>query len=227
MSILLAVFDIAGTTVADDNAVAAAFQKAFEQHGINITEDEVKPLMGYKKTEAIRLMLNRHKQDDSTEKVNAIHESFVNEMNDYYEYSPAVRPMPDAESVFLQLREKGIRIALNTGFPRVIADTIVSRLQWKERGLIDDYIASDEVAAGRPGPFMIRELMRRAQVTDAAQVVKIGDTEVDVAEGRQAGCSLVVAVTTGAFTREQLEPHKPDEIVDNLSAIPHLIFSRA
>lgn len=227
MSILLAVFDIAGTTVADDNAVAAAFQKAFEQHGISITEDEVKPLMGYKKTEAIRVMLNRHKQDDSTEKVNAIHESFVNEMNDYYEYSPAVRPMPDAESVFLQLKEKGIRIALNTGFPRVIADTIVSRLQWKERGLIDDYIASDEVAAGRPGPFMIRELMRRAQVTDAAQVVKIGDTEVDVAEGRQAGCSLVVAVTTGAFTREQLEPYKPDEIVDNLSAIPYLIFSRA
>lgn len=227
MPILLAVFDIAGTTVADDNAVAAAFQKAFEQHGISIAEDEVKPLMGYKKTEAIRLMLNRYKQDDSTEKVNTIHDSFVNEMNDYYEYSPAVRPMPDAESVFMQLKEKGIRIALNTGFPRAIADTILSRLQWKERGLIDDCIASDEVAAGRPSPFMIRELMRRAQVTDAAQVAKIGDTEVDVAEGRQAGCSLVVAVTTGAFAREQLEPHTPDEIVDNLSAIPHLIFSRA
>jgi len=227
MSILLAVFDIAGTTVADDNAVATAFQKAFEQHGITIAEEEAKPLMGYKKTEAVRLILNRHQQDDSTEKVNAIHDSFVNEMNDYYEYSPAVRAMPDAESVFLQLKEKGIRIALNTGFPRAIADTILARLQWKERGLIDDYIASDEVAAGRPSPFMIRELMRRAQITDAAQVVKIGDTEVDVAEGREAGCSLVVAVTTGAFTREQLVPHAPDEIVDNLSALPNLIFSRA
>lgn len=227
MPILLAVFDIAGTTVADDNAVAAAFQKAFEQHGIIIAEEEAKPLMGYKKTEAVRLILNRHQQDDSTERVNAIHDSFVSEMNDYYEYSPAVRPMPDAESVFLQLKEKGIRIALNTGFPRVIADTILARLQWKERGLIDDYIASDEVAAGRPSPFMIRELMRRAQITDAAQVVKIGDTEVDVEEGRQAGCSLIVAVTTGAFTREQLVPHAPDEIVDNLSAIPNLIFSRA
>ena len=227
MSILLAVFDIAGTTVADDNAVASAFQKAFEQHGIIIAEEEAKPLMGYKKTEAVRLILNRHQQDDSTEKVNAIHDSFINEMNDYYEYSPAVRAMPDAESVFLQLKEKGIRIALNTGFPRAIADTILARLQWKERGLIDDYIASDEVAAGRPSPFMIRELMRRAQITDAAQVVKIGDTEVDVAEGREAGCRLVVAVTTGAFTREQLVPHAPDEIVDNLSALPNLIFRRA
>lgn len=227
MPIQLAVFDIAGTTVADDNAVATAFQKAFEQHGIHIAEEEARPLMGYKKTEAVRLILQRHGQEDTAEKVNAIHESFVNEMNDYYEYSPAVRAMPDAEAVFLRLKEKGIRIALNTGFPRVIADTILARLQWKEKGLIDEYIASDEVAAGRPSPFMIRELMQRLQVNDAAAVAKIGDTEVDVHEGRQAGCSLVVAVTTGAFTREQLVEHTPDAIVDNLSVIPELIFSRA
>ena len=33
MSVKLAVFDIAGTTVADDHAVAIAFSKAFEVYG--------------------------------------------------------------------------------------------------------------------------------------------------------------------------------------------------
>ena len=82
---------------------------------------------------------------------------------DHYEYSPEVKAMPPAENVFLQLKEKGIRIALNTGFSRDIADVIVSRLQWKEKGLIDDYIASDEVEAGRPQPFMIQTLMRTSR----------------------------------------------------------------
>jgi phosphoglycolate phosphatase-like HAD superfamily hydrolase len=90
--------------------------------------------------------------------------------------------------------------------------------------LIDDYIASDEVKAGRPQPFMIQTLMKRAGITDAREVIKIGDTEVDVNEGRNAGCSLVIAVTTGAFTKEQLSAYHPDHIIDDLSQLPALIF---
>ena len=132
--------------------------------------------------------------------------------------------MPEAENVFIQLKEKGIKIALNTGFSKDIADVIVSRLQWKERGLIDDYIASDEVEEGRPQPYMIQVLMQRAGISDSSEVIKIGDTEVDVNEGRNAGCSLVVAVTTGAFSKEQLDEHHPDHIIDDLSQLPALIF---
>ncbi|MEI9912070.1 MAG: HAD hydrolase-like protein [Bacteroidota bacterium] len=57
-------------------------------------------------------------------------------------------------------------------------------------------------------------------------MIKIGDTEVDVNEGRNAGCAIVVAVTTGAFTRSQLEPYAPDHIINNLSELPALIFER-
>ena len=113
---------------------------------------------------------------------------------------------------------------INTGFPRVIADTIVNRLQWKKDALIDDYIASDEVEKGRPFPFMINELMFRAGLHDPKQVLKAGDTEVDINEGRSAGCGLVIGVTTGAFTRQQLEPYRPDFILDNLLSLPEIIL---
>ena len=225
MPIRLAVFDIAGTTVADDHAVANAFRNAFESYGYGeISEEDVKPLMGYKKPIAIRMVLEKLGVDEDIALVEDIHDEFVSEMMDYYEYSPEVKPMPEAENVFLQLKERGIKVALNTGFSKDIADVIVSRLQWKERGLIDDYIASDEVEAGRPQPFMIQTLMQRAGITDANEVIKIGDTEVDVNEGRNAGCSLVVAVTTGAFTKEQLQEYNPDHIIDDLSQLPALIF---
>lgn len=225
MSVRLAVFDIAGTTVADNNAVAGAFRKAFDLYGYEgVTEEDVKPLMGYKKPLAIRMMLEKLGVEWDDDLVEDIHSEFVNAMMDHYEYSPDVKPMPEAENVFLLLKEKGVRIALNTGFSRDIADVIMYRLQWQEKGLIDDYIASDEVEEGRPKPYMIQTLMQRAGINDSKEVIKIGDTEVDVNEGRNAGCSLVVAVTTGAFTKEQLDEHKPDHIIDNLSQLPALIF---
>ena len=223
MSIKLVVFDIAGTTVADDHAVAKAFCKAFELNGCDISEEDVKPLMGYKKKVAIQKVLERQGIEWDAELVEDIHDEFVSEMIDHYQYSPTVRPMQEAEDVFLQLKERGIQVALNTGFSKDIADTILHRFQWKEKGLVDDYIASDEVKEGRPQPFMIDELMQRAGIEDAEEVAKIGDTEVDVNEGRNAGCGLVVAVTTGAYTRLQLEEYHPDYILDSLADFPALI----
>lgn len=226
MPVKLAVFDIAGTTLADDNAVAAAFCKAFEVYGYTIEEAEIKPLMGYKKPVAIQIILEKMGVEMDEDLVNDIHNEFETEMMDYYEYSPDVKAMPGAESAMLYLKEKGIKIALNTGFSRAIADTILSRMQWVERGLVDDYIASDEVEEGRPQPYMIQALMLRAGIDDPKEVIKIGDTEVDVNEGINADCALVVAVTTGAFTRDQLESYTPDYIIDNLSELPALIFDR-
>jgi phosphonoacetaldehyde hydrolase len=64
----------------------------------------------------------------------------------------------------------------------------VLRGPMEEQGLrFDHLVASDEVAAGRPAPDMIRYLMAKAQVTDPSCVVKVGDTPVDIAEGRNAG----------------------------------------
>lgn len=226
MSLRLAVFDIAGTTIADNSAVAKAFCKAFDMYGYKISEKEIAPLMGYKKPVAIRTMLESIGVDASENLVDDIHREFEIEMVDLYEYSPDVKAMPGAESMFLKLKEKGIRVALNTGFSRVIADTILSRMQWKERGLVDDWIASNEVEQGRPHAFMIQTLMERAGIDDPKEVVKIGDTEVDVNEGRNAGCALVIAVTTGAFDRANLEPYAPDYIIDSLDELPALIFER-
>jgi chaperonin GroEL len=52
---------------------------------------------------------------------------------------------------------------------------------------------------------MIQAIMKATGISDVANVVKVGDTEVDIAEGRTAGCGLVISVTTGSFTKEELE----------------------
>jgi hypothetical protein len=62
--------------------------------------------MGYKKPEAIRMVLKNMGVDPSDELVEDIHVEFVNQMMDHYEYSPDVKPMKEAENVFLQLKKR-------------------------------------------------------------------------------------------------------------------------
>lgn len=224
MSIKLAVFDMAGTTVMDQDNVARAFIHAFAKQGLEIDTADANPLMGYHKPLAIQLMLEKLEIEPDAEFIGEIHADFEEEMMDYYAYDPSVKPMPGAEELFLQLKEKGIRIALNTGFSKRIADTIVQRFQWTERGLVDDYIGSNEVAMGRPYSYMISELMRRAGVEDPAEVIKIGDTPVDIEEGKKAGCRYVIAVTTGASAIGELEEEGPSHILHELSSLPAILL---
>ena len=223
MSVKMVVFDMAGTTVADNNNVALAFQKAFMENGIEIKLDDANPLMGYHKPLAVQMLLEKLGYEGDAEFVAQIHDDFQNNMMDYYEYDAGVKPVSGVEKVFETLKEKGVRVALNTGFSKRIAGTIVQRFQWKQRGLIDDLIGSDEVELGRPFPFMINTLMERAGINDPLEVVKIGDTPVDIQEGQNAGCLYVVAVTTGACGADELGKMNPTHIVNDLSEIHNIL----
>lgn len=221
-AIQLAVFDIAGTTVKDKGNVADAFIQAFTKYDYRIPEEEVYTLMGYKKPEAIKMMLEKYYPgaiSSNRNIVSKIHDAFTAAMIHFYETDASIEPMADAEYVFSQLQAMDIKVALNTGFGSMITEVILKRLGWNRTKLIDFVISSDEVKYGRPHALMIQEAMKAVRVQHAAQVVKIGDTEVDIAEGRTAGCGLVVAVTTGAYTKEQLQQYRPDAIINNLKEL--------
>jgi phosphonatase-like hydrolase len=222
--IKLAVFDMAGTTVSDDNYVARAFHKAFGDNGIGIVLEDANPLMGYHKPLAIQMLLERLGVEYDAELIDQIHKDFEYGMIDFYEYAAEVKPIQGAEDVFELLKGKDMRIALNTGFSKSIANTIVQRFRWKEKGLVDDLIGSDEVEKGRPYPFMIEQLMQRASINDPSRVAKIGDTTVDIEEGKNAGCLYVVAVTTGICPVNELKKMHPTHIVNDLSEIPAIIL---
>ncbi len=155
--------------------------------------------------------------------INSIHAEFVKEMIHYYQSAAEVTALPNVEDTFHLLRAQGIAVGINTGFSRDIADAVIERLQWKEKELIDYSIGSDEVPLGRPHSFMIEKLMDYSGITDPKEVAKVGDTEVDVREGQNSGCKYVIGVTTGAFTREELEPYHPTHIIDDISEVLMII----
>jgi phosphonatase-like hydrolase len=194
--IKLAVFDMAGTTVQDDEGVSSAFHAALESERLHVPEEEITRVMGLPKPEAIRQLLIHVGRSATSDEVNPIHQTFVKKMKDYYAHHPTVKEISGSTEVFRLLREAGIKVALNTGFSRDIVDVLLSRLGWKVPDVVDATICSDEVARGRPYPDMIRQLMQQFGINDAAQVAKIGDTWADLDEGKNTGCGLVIGVTS-------------------------------
>jgi phosphonatase-like hydrolase len=223
MTYELAVFDMAGTTVHDPDLVVLALRDALAQAGCHASLSELRSLMGYTKPAAIRSMLAAHDLAADDAQVMQVHADFVQRMLECYRSHEDVRPMAGAEETFAWLRQHGIKVALNTAFSQDIAECVIERFGWRARGLIDAATSADRVAHGRPAPDMIRALMAECGVSDAARVLKVGDTEVDIREGRAAACGLVVAVTTGAYTRGELLAHQPDAVLDSLHELPPLL----
>lgn len=224
----LAVFDLAGTTVYDGDGVSAAFQAALGTHGISADPAAVNAVMGLPKPEAIQILLEAFGRPigvpPSAAAIDAIHAEFTRRMCDYYATDPAVREIPGASATFATLRAAGLKVALNTGFFRPITDVLLTRLGWCVPAVVDAVVTSDEVPRGRPHPDMIRHLMAHFGLTDARRVAKIGDTRADLEEGTNAGCGLVIGVTTGSFTREQLLAYPHTYLLSSVAEVPAIIL---
>jgi phosphonatase-like hydrolase len=224
MELQLAVFDMAGTTVVDRDGVNSCFRAALEEAGLRISATEVNAVMGLPKAEAVRRLIERSAlRDQLIDQVEPIHRAFVARMIRFYETDPDLCEFPGTSETFEVLHKGGVKVALNTGFSRNIAQVIIDRLGWARNGLIDASIASDEVTHGRPHPDMIKNLMKRLGVDDPLRVAKIGDTPVDLEEGKNAGCGWLIGVTSGSHTREQLQNSPHTHLIDSVADLPRAL----
>ena len=66
--------------------------------------------------------------------------------------------------------------------------------------------------------------MERLNITYPEDVAKIGDTRADIEEGLNAGCGIVIGITTGAFAKQDLIKWHPDYVIDSLQELLPLIL---
>jgi phosphonatase-like hydrolase len=222
--IALVVFDIAGTTVNDDDSVNRCLRGSLSAAGIEVTAAEVNAVMGLPKPDAIAILLGESQSRAAVrERIDLIHRDFVARSIEFYKSDSSVHEVPGTRQVFETLKRSGILVALDTGFNRAITQVILDRLNWSDSRLIDATICSDEVRRGRPHSDMIDELMSRFGIADPRRVAKVGDTPADLQEGHCAGCGLVVGVTGGTHTRLELEPYPHHHLIETIADLPGLL----
>ncbi|MEM6801531.1 MAG: phosphonatase-like hydrolase [Bacteroidota bacterium] len=221
--IKLFVFDMAGTSVDEDNLVYKTIRKAIEAAGHKVPLETVLEFAaGKEKLQAITDVLQHLYGKPEIEEAQKIFEDFKKRLQVAYD-EEEVKPIEGVEDVFLSLRQKGIQIALNTGYDRNTAEKLMRKLGWMIPETVDMLITASDVEHGRPMPDMIWKAMEMAGVTGAEQVAKIGDSAIDIEEGHKAGCGMVLGITTGAQKKEQLAKAKPHQILDAAVEILSLV----
>lgn len=214
--IKLAVFDMAGTTVNEDNVVYKTLQQAINHAGFSFSLDQVLTEgAGKEKLQAIKSVLHVYAaiQDDIL--AGTIFQNFIQLLDTAYQ-TLDITPQKNAEELFLALKKRGIKVVLNTGYNSQTANALISKLGWTIGDQIDGLITASDVKNNRPNPDMILLAMEKLQITNALDVLKVGDSTIDIEEGRNAGCRYNIGITTGAHTFEQLKTAKPDFVIDDL-----------
>ncbi|MFJ8825012.1 phosphonatase-like hydrolase [Streptomyces sp. NPDC102467] len=219
----LAVFDMAGTTIEEHGAVYEALRHAVESTGVTVTTADLQTWMGTDKREAIAALVRIGGGAPDADLVERQYTAFRTFLKKRYEDVPP-QPIVHADKALEELRARGVKIALTTGFSDDVALPLLASLGWStgEGGNLDAVVTSDDVRRGRPAPYMIHRAMEKCGVDDVRTVLVAGDTIVDLEAGTNAGAGVVVGVLTGQLTREQLEPHPHTYVVNSVADIPGL-----
>ena len=221
----LVVFDMAGTTVNEDNLVYKTLHKAITGARFeNITLEQVlEKGAGKEKYQAILDILKAYAGTQDESVAPEVYQHFMEQLTDAYNTQP-ILPASNAEETLTTLRQRGIFRVLNTGYSRETAQAILNRLNWREGDQYDLLVTANDVENGRPAPDMIIRAMKHFAIDDPGTVVKVGDSATDIQEGRQARCGICIGITTGAHTYEQLKAADPDYIINNLRELTDLLY---
>ena len=219
----LVVFDWAGTTVDyGSSAPSEVFSRVFTNAGLHLTREEINRPMGMEKKAHIRELLaseNGNRQwleaygaPWTEADVERLYQEFEDTLRQVVaEYST---PIPGVVETVARLRAQDLRIGSTTGYTSQMMEQVIPRA--KSLGYEADCVVTPDITgAGRPTPFMVYECMRRLNVYPPAAVVKVGDTVVDILEGRNAG-AWSVGILTGSnllgLTQAEYQAADPDEL---------------
>lgn len=219
MKVDLIVFDMAGTTVDEDNVVYKTVRKAINDAGYCFSQEEVQAAgAGKEKSQAIRDVLALDGQAHDEDEVQRIFSGFRRDLAEAYR-DLNVTGQPGALQVFARLKKNGVKVFLNTGYDRATAEGLINKLDWNIGQEIDGLITASDVKNGRPHPEMIHLAMSKCGLKDSSRVAKVGDSVIDIEEGKSSECGYTFGVTTGAQTRKQLESARPTAVVDSLGEV--------
>jgi phosphoglycolate phosphatase len=220
-NITTACLDMAGTTVADEGSVMAAFIAAVGEFGLvpgAAGYDEamtvVHATMGQSKIEVFRRILGGEEQAQQANR--AFETAYADAVQD-----GQVTPLPGAEETIRALRQAGIRVCLATGFAPPTRDALLDALGWWP--LIDLALSPADAGRGRPWPDLPLTALIRLSGGGVSELAVVGDTASDVESGLRAGAGLVAGVLTGSASRAELEQAGAPHILDSVTGLLPLL----
>jgi phosphonoacetaldehyde hydrolase len=224
------ILDWAGTTVDyGSRAPTQTLIEAFAAFGVVITQAEARAPMGKHKRDHIAEILampavrerwiaaHTAPPDDSA--IAQIFAAFTpRQIAVIAQYSDLIDGALDAVNA---LRDRGLVIASNTGYTRVMMPALIARAA--EQGYSPQItLCADDTPQARPAPWMAFRIAEQTGIYPMWRWVKIGDTPADVQEGLNAGMWTIALAKTGnalGLSQAEAESLPAEDLAERLAAI--------
>ncbi|GMA61269.1 phosphonoacetaldehyde hydrolase [Alicyclobacillus fastidiosus] len=249
------IFDWAGTVV-DFGCFAPIYGlvEAFQAFGVDVSLDAARRDMGLAKRDHIRKLLSLQSVEEAfrTAHGRSSTESDIDKIHEHLETGLLSRlrdfaaPIDGVVDMVDKLTSAGIQVGSTTGYTRPMMDVILPIAM--EAGYRPQAVVTpSEVPTGRPAPWMCYENAKRLGIYPMDRLVKVGDTLVDIDEGRNAGM-WTVGVIEGSnllglsqsdvmtmpqsdlilrkkHVRQQMVHRGADLVIDRIVDLPDAILS--
>lgn len=218
MKIEAVLFDMIGTTVLEKkpNTIRNCFRLAFEKYGVTPDDKVIKANRGKDKMVMIHIILEQanHPLDLALPIFKAFQQNINTSLDNFGGAN-------NVEILFKRLKQKDIKIGIGTGLPREQFDNIITHLEWPITNFHYTGISS-ELGAARPDPIMILDMMNSLAMTNKSAFLKVGDTQADIEEGKNAGVKTA-GVLSGTQTKKVLAQANPDYLIKEIIELEQII----
>lgn len=216
----LAVFDIAGTTLDEGHHVYRVLRQCVEDRGAEVTDEQFRNWMGTEKRSAITNLLAIGGVAADETVIDEAYAWFGGELaRAYRDHPPA--PFAGVPELIADLRGRGVKVGLTTGFSTDVTGSLLAGIGWSVGTTLDAVVCADQVAAGRPAPYMIHRVMEQTGVLSVDRVLAAGDTIADLQAAHNAGV-IGVGVLTGQVPAEVLKEQPHAHVLESLAELPSI-----
>ncbi len=232
----LVIFELVGTLVYDQGAIARFLTAACLRAGIAASLDDVESRwnFGHNIRSILTIIaLPRIASLDSDRPISSIvqgiEEDFKARIQHHLRTSSEAREIPGATRALQTLHEAGVRVVLGSRLDLETCHCLMERFGWHQNHLVGDVLSlADEndiledsflpAFPARTGwPLGMRE----------TQIAKVCATPLGVTSGRAASCKWVIATLFNAQDETEFQPHHPTHTISRLEDLAGVLFERS
>ena len=202
------IFDLDGTLTDTLESLTFSVNETMKEIGLpGITQDQCRQFVG----NGARVLIEKTLRAGGDEKLSLFDKAFsaygrIFDENCTYH----VTPYPGIVEMLEELKREKVKLAVLSNKPHAQAVKVVKEIFGE--GVFDYVSGQQEGIEKKPDPAGVEHIMETLQV-DKSSCLYVGDSEVDVQTGKNAGVKTII-VSWGFRTREELNRAGAGTVID-------------